>query len=89
MILNNSLDVSEITMSNNDVEEFTEFINAATDTDFIVEDIDFTTSPTAGVFSKSLETKKGLYIYIYIFTFRLFIYLKILKYFYFYFSLQL
>lgn len=68
MISNNNLDVSEITMNaNDDIEELTEFINAATDTDFLVEDIDFTASPTttAGVLSDSLETKKGLHLYFY------------------------
>jgi len=71
MISNNNLDVSEITLSTNDVKEFTEFINAATETDFLVEDIDFTASPskTTSVLSDSLEIKKGLYIYIYFFTF--------------------
>lgn len=65
MILSNNLDVSEITMNANDddVEELTEFINAATDTDFLVKDIDFTT--TAGVLNDSLETKKGLHLYFY------------------------
>jgi len=59
-------------MSTNDVEQFTEFINAATETDFLVENIDFYTSPTitADVLSESLKTVKGLIIYIYIFTFR-------------------
>lgn len=66
MISNNNLDVSEITMNaNDDIEELTEFINAATGTEFLVEDIDFTTSPTttAGVLSDSLEPKKGLHLY--------------------------
>jgi len=65
MISKNKMDVSKISMSTNDVEEITEFIISATNTDFLVEDIDFT-SPTitADVLNDTLEIKKGLYIYI-------------------------